>query len=208
MHQTDDTCAQGESLRAEFERLTAQVAQLRSLAKEAQDHEQLLCDIIRYLVPGSSLNAMLSHVLSRILEFTQADAGSIVLLNDQGKIVSQVSQLAGSAQDESRPYQALQQTLNSGLTEWVIGHTQPALVADTTIDERWTRVPGGSSEVRSALAIPLCYNDRVHGLLCMSSHTPNHLQERHLVALSSVTDQIATAIENRRFVHSESSSSR
>lgn len=187
-------------MRAEIERLTAQVAQLRSEAKEAQDHEQLLRDITRCLMPGSSVSAMLSHVLSPILQFTQADAGSIVLLNDRGKIVSQVSQLAGSAQDEARPYQAFQQTLNSGLTEWVIEHTQAALVTDTTTDERWTHAPGDSSDVRSALAIPLCYHARVHGLLCLSSHAPGHLQERHLVAVSTVIDQIATAIENRRLV--------
>ena len=62
------------------------------------------------------------------------------------------------------------------------------------------RCPARPSGVRSALAIPLCNSGRVHGLLCLSSRTAHHLRDRHLVELSTVTDQIATAIENRRLV--------
>jgi signal transduction histidine kinase/uncharacterized protein YigA (DUF484 family) len=200
MHQTDDARVYDESLRAEIERLKARFAQLESQAKEAQDHKQLLCDTARHLVPGSSASSMLSNVLSLVLDFTGADAGSVVLLNDRGQIVSQVSHLAGSAPDETRPYQALQQTLNPGLTEWVIGHNQAALVVDTTTDARWTNVPGSSVETRSALVMPLRHGARAHGLLCLSSCTPGRLTDQHLVAMALVTDQIATAIENRRLV--------
>jgi signal transduction histidine kinase len=201
MQQTDDAqIRDNASLCAEIERLKAQVAQLRSQAKEAQDHEQLLCEITRHLVPGTNVSAMLFRVLSPMLTFTRADAASIVLLNERGRIVNQVSQLAGHPQDEARPYQALQQTLNSGLTEWIIAHKQAALIVDTAADERWTRVPGAPGDVRSALAIPLCYHGRMLGLLGLASHLPNHLEERHLDALISVTAQICTAIENRRLV--------
>jgi signal transduction histidine kinase len=143
---------------------------------------------------------MLSSVLAPVLAFTEAAAGSVILLSDRGHIIGQVSQLAESTQDDARAYQALQQTLNHSVITWVIEHEQTALVSDTLADERWMPVSDGTPVVRSALILPLCHDQRVLGLLCLSSHIADHFGDQHVAALYSVADQIATAIENRRMV--------
>jgi signal transduction histidine kinase len=141
---------------------------------------------------------MLSNVLSLVMPYTGADRGSVLLLSDHGQVVSQISQQAQLSSSEQATQRAPQHVLDDGLIAWVIQNAQAANVADTRTDGRWTDLSTDGNEARSALALPLCRGRRVHGMILLVHSKPNHFDQSHLSALSSVADQVATAIENAR----------
>lgn len=188
-----------QAVGARIERLCAHIDLLRAQLEDARHHEQLLCDVARQLVPGASLNVMLSKVLDLVTSYAQADAGSVILLDSQGRILRQVPWVANPLIDGQPRLQASQQTLCNNLLQTVIQSAEPALVADTQTDERWQRPLEGEG-VRSVLLIPLRRGSQMHGVMCVTHSQPNYFAPSLLVALSSVADQVATAIENTRLV--------
>jgi len=191
-----------QAVSARIERLCAHVDLLRAQLQDARHHEQLLCDVARQLVPGASLSVMLSKVLDLVTTYAEADAGSVILLDPDGGVLRQIPWVANPLIDGQPRLQASQQALSETLLRCVIETREPTLVADTRTDERWCPPEGGSDGdvVRSALLIPLHRGSQMHGVMALTHSQPNRFALPLLVALSSVADQVATAIENTRLV--------
>jgi two-component system NtrC family sensor kinase len=189
-----------QAVGARIERLGAHVDLLRSQLREARHHEQLLCDITRHLVPGASLSVMLSHVLDLVTAYAQADAGSVILLDESKRVLRQIPWVANPLIDGQPRLRANQHALDGSLLECVIQTAEATLIADTQTDERWCKTEPDSGGVRSVLLIPLRRGSRLHGLMGLTHSQPNRFTPSLLSALSSVADQVATAIENTRLV--------
>lgn len=82
----------------------------------------------------------------------------------------------------------------AGLNRWIIESQQPLLVADVAASE-WA----GQSAARSFLGVPLILGERVRGVLAVEDYVrPNAFDQSHLRILSTISTQIAVAIENAR----------
>ncbi len=86
--------------------------------------------------------------------------------------------------------------LDKGLAGWVFRNKQGAIVDDTTQDERWYRFPDGKSQARSALCVPLLYNDDVLAVLTMLHPTPAHFTDYHLRLVTIIANQATVAVRN------------
>ena len=189
-----------QAVGARIERLCAHVELLRAQLQEARHHEQLLCDVTRHLVPGASLSVMLSRVLDLITSYAQADAGSVILLDEQGQALRQIPWVANPLINGQPRLRASQQALCQHLLESVIQSGEAALVTDTQSDERWRPTEQDAGGARSVLLIPLLRGARMHGLMCLTHSQPGRFTPSLRSALTAVADQVATAIENTRLV--------
>ncbi|MEE8390774.1 MAG: GAF domain-containing protein, partial [Anaerolineae bacterium] len=78
----------------------------------------------------------------------------------------------------------------------VVRHRQPALIHDTSRDDRWVNLPDSPYTVRSALAIPIVSGSAVLGVLTLQHSEPNYFNTEHSFLINSSADQIVLAIRN------------
>jgi signal transduction histidine kinase len=100
---------------------------------------------------------VVSLVLREAVRITQADSGSVVLLNPEtGRldIEDSFGLGPGAAQVKLR--------LGEGITGWVAEHGRPLRVGDVTQERRYVAV---RESVRSELAVPLEFEGQVQGVL-------------------------------------------
>jgi signal transduction histidine kinase/putative methionine-R-sulfoxide reductase with GAF domain len=195
----------GTDLRSELEQSRAEAEQLRqerddarrllASLEEERRRQEALVDYVRRLAPDQDVDTMLSGILERTISSTGADTGSIMLLNDQKRVVRHVLTRRYLAREEQE--RAIQAVLECGLAGWVIDHKVPAVVADALTDGRWILLPGDTLVVRSVLAIPMQRDDRIRGLLFLVHHDPGFFHDAHLSFLTSLAEQTAIALENQ-----------
>jgi|GEM_PF-2671006 len=85
---------------------------------------------------------------------------------------------------------------DQGIVGWVARQGESMLVGNATQDERF--VAGAHTDIRSELAVPMKVQNRVIGVLDVTSETTNAYDEMDLIMLQSLADQAAVAVENAR----------
>jgi sigma-B regulation protein RsbU (phosphoserine phosphatase) len=85
--------------------------------------------------------------------------------------------------------------LGEGLSGSCAALRQPVRVSNVHLDPRYVAC-GDQIEVRSELAIPLVFKDRLIGVLDLESTDYNAFSDRHEAFLSTLASYIAVAIEN------------
>ncbi len=91
--------------------------------------------------------------------------------------------------------------MEQGLAGWVLRNRQPALLPDTSQDERWVRRPDDQADrsgPKSAVCIPLLTRDQLVGVLTLVHPQPGFFTPDHLELLQSIGDQAGIAIHNAR----------
>ena len=155
---------------------------------------ELLFTVSQQLNSSLDLDEVLGKVLRLTVEATGAVRGSFFLLDEKGNVIRQI--LARPNQTSEISQLTVQKVMSEGLAGWVYEHRQPALVPDTTKDERWLRLPNDKEIMGAALVIPLMVQERVNGLLALHHHQVNYFNNTHLALTESIAGQAATAIEN------------
>lgn len=84
--------------------------------------------------------------------------------------------------------------LGQGISGTAAALRQPLRVANVQIDPRY--VSCGDLEVRSELAVPLIFKERLTGLLDLESYHFNAFNQEHEQLLSTLSSSIAIALEN------------
>lgn len=170
--------------------------------KEAQHAIQIQRDLLLNLVTiaqATGNTAELHQVLRNLVKIgkwlTLAKSGSVFLFDQLGTLVYTSSSYGRL--DPSR----VQRLMNQGLCNWVVENNRPALVTDTTIDERWLELPPIGPLPRSALALPIQGDQGIQAILVLSHSRPNHFNENHLKTLLAAEDQLATTLHNARLYH-------
>ena len=88
----------------------------------------------------------------------------------------------------------------SGLTGWIIDHGEPFHIRDYELERDRLPVPMVllGEEIRSWIGIPLRSQNHVIGVLSVQSFEPNAFSERDEQFLTTLTNQLAVALENAR----------
>jgi len=87
--------------------------------------------------------------------------------------------------------------LGHGVTGTVAALRQPMRVPNVHLNPHYARC-GHAVEVRSELAVPLVFKDRLIGVLDLESTEYNAFTEQHLQMLSTLGSYVAVALENAR----------
>ncbi len=134
---------------------------------------ELLYEVSRELASALDLRTVLQRILFQSLKHVGGERGSIVVIDDNGKVVDSAIVYGRKIHDHTT--QQLRETTERGLAGWVIRTRQPAWVPDTSRDERWLRRPDDAvdqSGAKAALCVPLMARERLVGVLTLVHPEP------------------------------------
>ncbi|PJF45195.1 MAG: hypothetical protein CUN55_00055 [Phototrophicales bacterium] len=161
---------------------------------ERQKYEALLA--ISRLVAKSDISEVLGEILRITIEAIDAYTGSIFLF-ERGTNLCRHFILQRDLSIEMSQI-AVQQVLENGLAGWVMRHQTGDIIEDITTDSRWTTLPNDelSSKVRSALSVPLMFNEEVLGILTLVNEQPHHFNTNDLELAMAIGRQAGLVIHN------------
>ena len=107
---------------------------------------ELLYRVSREVATALDLRTVLQRVLYAAIENVGGERGSIVVMDDHGKPLDSIILHGQRVQGDTT--QQLRVTVERGLAGWVVRNIQPALVPDTSRDERWLRRPDDAVQGR------------------------------------------------------------
>ena len=179
------------------------------MSAEAQATERerasldLLYTISRELTGELDLRDLLQRVLDLTMTNVGALSGSILVLDEEGKVSE--GALAYDEKVHDHTAERLAETFEQGLAGWVVENREVALVANTLDDKRWLdRHPEDEDgNPRSAISAPLLARDRVAGVVTLVHPQPEHFTQADADLLRAIADQAGIAVENARLFRAE-----
>jgi hypothetical protein len=156
-------------------------------AEPPQNNLQLLGALCRMLSVEQDMRGLLKNALRLTLETVQAASGSIVLMDDSGRLLD--GYVAYDGQIRAMRAGETLDAVRHGFANWVLQHRQPAVVHSTRHDPRWLRqlweVEAGCS--RSAVGMPLMAEGQVVGVLTLVRPAAGQFSRADLDTISKMT---------------------
>jgi diguanylate cyclase (GGDEF)-like protein len=194
-----------EQLADEFNRMAEQLKESYSnLEQRVADRTRELAalNLIASTVNESlDLNEILEDTLIKVLEVMRVEAGSIRSLNEEHRTL-----VLMTSQGIPEPYAQPAQEVNLG--EQIAGRVaqsgKPILIENAAEDTRYREE---SRLVQmgflSIACVPIKSKERITGTLTLASRVPRVFSAQDLQLLSSIGNQIGTALENARLYERE-----
>ena len=160
---------------------------------------ELLYNISRELASALDLHTVLEQVLHLSSQFVGANSGSIIVLNDEHEPVDSTMIYGGQVYTQTT--EQLRDTIEKGLAGWVLRNREPALVVDTSEDERWTKRPDDAPDqtgAKSAVSAPLMVRQNLVGVVTLVHPRPHKFTEEQLALVQAIADQAGIAVLNAR----------
>jgi len=163
----------------------------------------LLYTISRELTGELELRGLLQRVLDLTMTNVGALSGSIMVLDEAGKVTEGALAYDGKVHDHTA--ERLAETFEQGLAGWVVENRELALITNTLDDKRWLdRHPDDENgNPRSAISAPLLARDRVVGVVTLVHPQPDHFSRADGDLLRAIADQAGIAVENARLFRAE-----
>jgi len=189
-----------EDDRDRFERLAAQMslaverAQARKREHRLLENLSLVWDIGRRARGILDVEVLLQDTAEAIYRYFGYHGIEIDLVDpEKGELV--VAAIAGIYED--RPPVRTRRAISRerGIMDWVALHGQTLLVNDVSKEPRYVAL---FPQTRSELCVPIGHEGEVIGVLNVESASPNAFDEASVVAMESLADHLAAAIENAR----------
>jgi len=160
---------------------------------------ELLINVSREVATALDLRTVLQRLLYAAMQYVGGERSSIIVMDDAGKPVD--ATIVYGKQFHEHTTQQLRDRVERGLAGWVVQYRKPALVPDTSKDQRWLRRADDSidkSGAKSAICVPLLARDRLVGVLTLVHSVPNAFNEQHLELMQAIADQASVAVLNAR----------
>ena len=141
----------------------------------------------------SIISESLNQSLETSVNLTNADKGSLFLLDNQGVVTHSILTRGETTAGERS--QLLGQVLDKGLAGWVFRHRQVGLITDTEQDERWLTLPNQPYTVRSALCFPILKGTELFAIVTLLHSEPNHFTLATADLIEVTANQIALVLE-------------
>lgn len=160
---------------------------------------ELLYHISRELSSALDLRALLERVLLLSMQNVGAINGSIIVLDDNGAPVDSAIVEGSTIHDHTT--ERLRETLEHGLSGWVLRERKVALVENTNQDPRWMPRQYEDEEQqnpKSAVSAPILTRDKLVGILTLVHPKPGFFTAEHVALVQSIADQAGIAVLNAR----------
>lgn len=165
---------------------------------------ELLIRVNRDVAGALDLRTVLERLILAASQHVGGERASIIVVDESGRPVD-ATILYGS-QLHAHTTKQLRTTVERGLAGWVIRNRKPALIPDTTMDERWLRLPDDAADqtgAKSAICVPLLARGQSVGALTIVHSVPGLFGPEHLRLAEAIADQASIAVLNAR-LYSES----
>jgi Glycosyl transferase family 2/GAF domain len=132
--------------------------------------------------PQERLVRMLRHILVVI----GAKSGSVLLVDEAGRVTRGVVAYAGEFHVPTE--REVSDLFQAGLAGWVVEHRQAALVPSTLDDPRWLQRPWErpNNLSRSAVSVPLSLFERPIGVITLVTEAGGQFTQNDLALLSTI----------------------
>ncbi|MDP1779956.1 MAG: GAF domain-containing protein [Anaerolineales bacterium] len=160
---------------------------------------ELLISVSREVATALDLRTVLQRLLFAAIQHVGGEGGSIVVMDDLGKPVD--ATIVYGKEIHEHTMEQLRFTVERGLAGWVVQHRKPALIPDTSKDERWLLSADDSlvkTSAKSAICVPLMARECLVGVLTLDHSVPNGFTEEHLELMQAIADQASVAVLNAR----------
>jgi sigma-B regulation protein RsbU (phosphoserine phosphatase) len=140
------------------------------------------------------IRAILSEMIEISIEMTEAELGSLILLDSAGVVKDSIlcrNELSAGFRGE-----LIKSVLKKGLAGWVLHHGEIGLVNDTEKDDRWIVFPDQPYTARSALALPIISGERTLAILTLMHSATNHFNQEIVKVIKNTANQMALVLEN------------
>jgi len=167
------------------------------LPELAQSSLNLLVEISRELTTTLELNLLLQRILLLSMQHVGAERATLIVLDASQQPVDAAIYYNNHLQDYT--LDQLQSILDQGLAGWVMRTRQPALLSDTSRDERWLARPYEITDrtaAKSAICVPLITSEQLVGILTIIHSRPGTFTDQHLALLQIIAGQAAISIRN------------
>jgi signal transduction histidine kinase len=159
--------------------------------KDEVDKLRLLFQTAALINATMDPRQVISLVLKEAVRIMGATSGSLRMVDEENGLL-RLEMAIGKGRNARR---ALQLKLGEGITGWVALHGEPLLVRDVTKEPRYLPIRKG---VKSEMAVPLCVEGKVIGVLNLDSNRLNAFTENDLELLTALANQSARVFHNAR----------
>lgn len=144
------------------------------------------------------LDQLLENIMEYVFRMFSAQRGYLMLINEMNNELEAkvVKKRASSGKPED--YDKIE--ISKTIINWVLKEKKAILSDDARIDERFG-MPDSVflHDIRASLYVPLMYERRPIGLICIDNYTSSHVfTENDLRFLTIIANQAAISIENSR----------
>ena len=160
---------------------------------------ELLYHVSREVATALDLRTVLQRVLFEATQNIGGQRGSIVVLDDNGKPIDSTIVYGKTFHQDTT--QQLRDTVERGLAGWVVRNRKPALILNTSLDDRWLRRPDDADDrsgPKSALCVPLLAREKLVGVLTLVHPQAYAFGPEHLELMQAIADQAGIAVLNAR----------
>lgn len=178
-----------------------------SAEAQATERERASLDLLYAISRELTGELDLGDLLQRVLELTMTNvgalSGSILVLDEEGRVIEGALAYDGKVHDHTA--ERLAETFEQGLAGSVVKNRKAALVENTLTDTRWLdRHPEDEDgKAHSAISAPFLARDRIVGVVTLVHPEPGQFTRHDLDLLQAIADQAGIAVENARLFRAE-----
>lgn len=172
-------------------------AQLLEAAERRARQLATLNEVSRIVNQTLDLDIVLQLIMEKSLELLNAEAGSVLLVDDQGQSLT-FAVVLGAASEQLRGAQV---AVGSGIAGTVAKDMRPLIVNDAQADPRWNVSFDQTTNfsTRNLICVPMISRNRLVGVIeVLNKRAPEIFSKEDMELLSSFAAQAAIAIENAR----------
>ena len=155
-----------------------------------------MMEISRVLASTLDLNKLLRKIIDAARELTDTEAASIMLFDPR----SGELRFEATTNQVSAELEGIVIPVEGSIAGWIVTHSQPLVVPDTSKDPRWSQVVDQriSFVTRSILGVPLVTREKTLGALEAINKREGFFSDDDVVTLQTLAAQAAVAIVNAR----------
>jgi diguanylate cyclase (GGDEF)-like protein/putative nucleotidyltransferase with HDIG domain len=157
---------------------------------DARQEVRLLFELTRELGSSLSVDETLSVVGVRLKRLIPYDAIAVYILRDDFLVPEYVNG------EDFRLFSSLQIPIGQGLSGWVAEKEMTILNGNPSVECSYLRDPKKSSELRSALAVPLQGLNGTVGVLTLYRSDKDAFSRDNLRILLAISSKVSLSIEN------------
>jgi HD-GYP domain-containing protein (c-di-GMP phosphodiesterase class II) len=152
----------------------------------------ILEEVCHLITATNDVNALANFLLDRAIEYTNAEKGSLMLINERDEL-----HILAARGFEMLFIETYKIKMGEGIAGAVAQNRTPVLVEDIDKDERFKRKKRDRYKTKSFISCPLISRDKVLGVININDKkdgTPFTEDEFNLLGV--ISDQAAIALEN------------
>src|SRR5512147_1719177 len=167
-------------------------------AKRQLQEVAIFNDVAKALTSSLNLDSILQTIMEKVAEYFRPDTWSLLMV-DEAKDELYFAIAVGDAADM---LQTVRLKMGEGIAGWVAKHGEPLLVPDVYTDPRFAKRVDEMTkwQTHSIICLPLKSKQRVLGVIQLINVDMKHFGDHEVLALNSLADYAAIAIDNSRAV--------